>query len=492
MIIKNNLDEIENYLVDASNFHGNCEAVYFPESKEEVVQILKEMNDKKKPVTVAGNGTGLTGARVPQEGVVISTEKLNKIVEVNETEKFAVVEPGVVLSDFIKVVSDKELLYPPDPTEKNCFIGATIATNASGEKTFKYGPTRDYVMELEIVLPTAEMLTLTRGKEIAKDYSLKMQTDSGKEIQLDIPVYKMPSTKNTSGYYCKKNMDAIDLFVGSEGTLGIITKAKLKLLSTPEKIISCVVFFNDEKNALSFIKEARNISLNTRLRTDERTIDALALEFFDVNALNFLSGSYSQIPEDAKAAVWFEQEVTHSNEETFFDYWIDLIKQFHGDEESAWFAVNNTDKIKLQEFRHSISAKVNEHITKNNLRKLGTDVAVPDANFEDLYFYSKKIVEEAGINYVIYGHFGDSHMHLNMLPGNSIEFETGKSIYRKICLRAIELNGTVSAEHGIGKVKKEFLIYMYGNEDIKKMIALKRSLDPNLILGRGNIFDIEE
>jgi len=492
MIIKNNPDEIENYLVDASNFHGNCEAVYFPESVEDIVHILKEMNDKKKLVTVAGNGTGLTGARVPQGGIVISTEKMNKIIVINEAEKFAVVQPGLILSDFIKGVSEKKLLYPPDPTEKNCFIGATVATNASGEKTFKYGPTRDYVLELEIVLPAGETLTLKRGEQIAKDYLLTIKTDSGKEIQLDVPGYKMPATKNASGYFCKKNMDAIDLFVGSEGTLGIITKVKLKLLAAPEKIISCVVYFNAEKNALSFIKEARNISLNTRLRTDERTIDALALEFFDANALNFLRGSYSQIPEDAKAAVWFEQEVTHSNEETFFDYWIDLIKQFHGDEESAWFAVNDADKAKLQEFRHSISAKVNEHITKNNLRKLGTDVAVPDANFEELYFYSKKIVEEAGLNYVIYGHFGNSHIHLNMLPKNNTEFDAGKSIYGKICLKAIELNGTVSAEHGIGKIKKEFLIDMYGIENIEKMITLKRRLDPNLILGRGNIFDIEE
>ncbi|MHB1687646.1 MAG: FAD-binding oxidoreductase [Ignavibacteriaceae bacterium] len=489
MIIKTNQDEIQNFVIDASNFHGNCEAVYFPASSAEVSQILKEADAKKILVTVAGNGTGLTGARVPQGGIVISTEKMNKVLEINKNEKFAVVEPGVILSNLLEMISGEKLLYPPDPTEKNCFIGGTVATNASGEKTFKYGPTRDYVLELEIVLPTGELLNLKRGAQTAEGYLLNLQTIDNKEIKIEIPNYKMPATKNASGYFCKINMDAIDLFIGSEGTLGVITKIKLKLLSVPEKIISCVVFFNHEKNAFAFIQEARNISINTRLRTDERTIDALALEYFDGHALKFLSEEYQQIPQDAKAGVWFEQEVTHSNEEIFFEYWMDLIKEFHGDEESVWFAVTDADKTKLQEFRHSISWKVNEYITKNNFRKLGTDVAVPDTNFEELYFFSKHEVERAGLDYVIYGHFGNSHMHLNMLPKNNSEFETGKTIYKNICLKAIELKGTISAEHGIGKIKKELLLAMYGKENIKKMIALKKTVDPNLILGKGNIFD---
>ena len=298
----------------------------------------------------------------------------------------------------------------------------------------------------------------------------------------------MPDTKNASGYFCKRNMDAIDLFVGSEGTLGVITKIKLKILPAPEKIISCLVFFNQEKNALAFVRQARNISFDTRLRNDLRAIDALALEYFDEQALKFLSEDYRQISGDAKAAVWFEQEVTHSNEESFFDNWINLIRKFNGDEESAWFAVTDADKIKLQEFRHAISLKVNEFISKNNFRKLGTDVAVPDLNFEELYYYSKNEVEQARLDYVIYGHFGNSHMHLNMLPKNNTEFENGKLLYKNICLKAIELKGTISAEHGIGKIKRELLLAMYGEENIKKMMSLKKQFDPNLILNKGNLF----
>ena len=488
MINKSNQDEIQKYLSDASNYHGSCQSVYFPENANDVSSILKEANAKKILVTVAGGGTGLTGACVPQGGIVISTEKMNKIIEVNETEKFAITEPGVILSDLLRIISEKNLLYPPDPTEKKCFIGGTVATNASGEKTFKYGPTRDYVLELEIVLPTGELLNLKHNEQAAELYSLDLHTAGGKRISVEIPEYQMPDTKNASGYFCKRNMDAIDLFVGSEGTLGVITKIKLKILPAPEKIISCLVFFNQEKNALAFVRQARNISFDTRLRNDLRAIDALALEYFDEQALKFLSEDYQQIPGDAKAAVWFEQEVTHSNEESFFDNWINLIRKFNGDEESAWFAVTDADKIKLQEFRHAISLKVNEFISKNNFRKLGTDVAVPDLNFEELYYYSKNVVEQTGLDYVIYGHFGNSHMHLNMLPKNNTEFENGKLLYKNICLKAIELKGTISAEHGIGKMKRELLLAMYGEENIKKMMSLKKQFDPNLILNKGNLF----
>ena len=492
MIIKNNIDEIQNYLLDASNYKGLCEAVYFPENRTDVIELIKELNAKHKTVTIAGNGTGLTGARVPQNGFVISTEKLNKIIEINENDKYAVVEPGVILADFINLVSEKKIFYPPDPTEKNCFIGGNVATNASGEKTFKYGPTRDYVLALEIVLPNGEILNIERGKHFADNYLMNLETESGNRILFEIPDYKMPeTTKNTSGYFCAKGMDAIDLFIGSEGTLGIFTKIKLKLLPEPEKIISCIVFFNDEKDAFNFIKEARNISLNTRLRSDRRTLDALSLEYFDERALRFLYSSYPSIPKSAKSAVWFEQEVTNSNEETFFEYWLNLISENNGDKDNAWFAFDDADKERLQEFRHSISLKVNEYVSKNNLRKLGTDVAVPDSNFEELYYYSQKVVEEAHINYVIYGHFGNSHMHLNMLPKTNEEYEIGKSLYSKICQKAIDLRGTVSAEHGIGKMKKSYLIEMYGQGNINKMVELKKKFDANFILGRGNIFDLQ-
>lgn len=277
MIIKKTQDEIQNFLTDASNFKGSCDAVYFPDNENEIAEIIIEANRSKTPVTIAGNGTGLTGARVPQTGIVISTEKLNKILEINSEQKFAAVEPAVILADLQNKVKEKNLFYPPDPTETNCFIGGTIATNASGAKTFKYGATRNFIEELNIILPTGEWLKLKRGGCKADQNILELKTESNKIITLKLPAYKMPLTKNASGYFVKDGMDAIDLFVGSEGTLGIITKAKLRLLPLPEKVISCVVFFNDETAAFNFLDTARSLSFEARDNNSKNEIDALAL-----------------------------------------------------------------------------------------------------------------------------------------------------------------------------------------------------------------------
>ncbi|MBK7631398.1 MAG: FAD-binding oxidoreductase [Ignavibacteriales bacterium] len=489
MIIKTNPDEFENYVIDASNFKGSCEAIYFPESAQDIISILKEANSKKTKVTVAGNGTGLTGARVPQNGIVIATDRLNKIIEINSDEFYALIEPAVLLSDFQKELKLQNLFYPPDPTETNCYIGGTVATNASGAKTFKYGPTRDYVIGLEIVLPDGEVLDLERGKQKAIGYALSLTTKSGENIYLQIPDYTFPAVKNASGYFVKKDMDAIDLFIGSEGTLCIITKIKLKLLPQLEDTISCVLFFDDETNALNFLEEARDTSYQNKKDNVNDKINALALEFFDERALKFLAKDFSAIPENAQAAIWFEQESTSDTFDTILEVWNILMQTHKVNEETAWFAFSEADKEKIKNFRHAISWKVNEYVARNNFRKLGTDVAVPDKSFREFYFTLQCWAKQSKIDFVAYGHFGNSHIHLNFLPKNDEEFNEGKKLYNQICEEAVRLGGTISAEHGIGKAKRDYLLMMYGEANIVKMAALKKSLDPNGILGIGNIFD---
>lgn len=488
MVIKTSPDEIQNYLVDASNLKGYCDAVYLPSDENEITEILKEANSKKQKVTIAGNHTGLSGGCVPQGGVVISTEKMNKILEINSENKSAIVEPAVILREFQSKARECNFLYPPDPTERNCFIGGTLATNASGEKTFKYGSTRVYVEKLDVVLADGDQLKLDRGKFKAEGYNLFIKTECKKVYKLQIPVINTPLTKNAAGYYSKKDMDAIDLFVGSEGTLGVITKAQLKLVPHPEQIISCIIFFNDEKNALQFIFDARNKSYQTRNEKSDNTIDALALEFLDEHSLNFIKSDYNQIPSDAKAAVWFEQEVNKDNEEVLFESWMKLVAEHKGNEESAWFAMNEKEKSEIQELRHTVSLKVADYLSQHNVKKLGTDSAVPDDKFLEFYYFCKEEMKKNKFAYVAYGHFGNSHLHMNMLPKNEEEYEKGKNLYRNIYRKAVELGGTVSAEHGIGKLKTDYLLDMYGEKVISKMFGIKKTIDSNLILGTDNIF----
>jgi D-lactate dehydrogenase (cytochrome) len=487
MIVKSKIDEIENYLVDASNTKGFCDSVYFPETVDDIVQVIKEANLNRIPVTVSGNRTGVTGGGVPAGGIVISTEKLNRIIDIDVKTRFTIVQPGVLLSDVEKVLKEKNLFYPPDPTEKYCFIGGNVATNASGARTFKYGATREFIKELEIVLPDGELLAVKRNDVLAEDFLLTLKTALGKIIKLELPDYKMPLTKNAAGYYCKKNMDAVDLFIGSEGTLGIVTKIKLKLLPLPLNEISCVLFFNSEENALQFLIEARNESFNSRKLNSADTIDATALELFDCNSLNFLRNEFSNIPANAKAAIWFEQHC-NKNEEALLEKWINLFLKYEGNEDEAWFAMTEKDKEQIINFRHAISVNVNEYMTINNFRKLGTDAAVPDDAFIDFYYAIKDEVEKEKLDYVIYGHAGNSHLHLNMLPKTEEEFEKGKLLYKRICNKAIKIGCTFSAEPGVGKNKREYLVEMYGEDNVNKMRLLKKTLDPNYILGVGNIF----
>jgi D-lactate dehydrogenase (cytochrome) len=489
MITKTEQNEIQDYLKDASNIKGYCDAVVYPENTNDVISILKRANAEKIKVTVCGNRTGLSGGSVPTGGIVLSTEKMNRILEINNEEKFAIVEPGVLLSDFLKELKPKELYYPPDPTELNCFLGGTVATNASGSKTFKYGPTRDFVIGIDIVLPTGEILVLERGKNFAQKSNLSLFTEIGSNVELIIPSVKSLPTKNTAGYFCREGMDAIDLFIGSEGTLGILTKIKLRLLPAPQKVLSAVIFFDSEIDGLNFIEESRDDSYNSRKNKLHFSIDALALEYFDKYALNFLRDDFPNIPEDANSAVWFEQEVKEESSNQITDLWIDLIEKHNGDQNHSWIAMNEKDKSQFVEFRHRISTKVNEFISSRNFRKLGTDFAVPDKELKNFYFQLKNDVTKTGLDYVIYGHFGNSHIHLNMLPKNAEEFETAKNLYNDMCLSAIKSGGTFAAEHGVGKNKKTLLYKMYDEKVIAEMWRIKQTLDPNLILGNGNIFN---
>src|ERR1051325_1715017 len=238
MFVKTQPDEIQDFLSDASHLRGgHADRVMFPESAEEVADILREGTRTKTQVTISGAGTGTVAGRVPFGGTVIATDKLNRIKSVtkNESGGRAIVEAGVRLIDLQRAAESEHLIYPPDPTERSCFIGGNIATNASGSRTFKYGPTRNYVERLRIALTTRDIIDLRRGDLYAHDRHITIPLPSGGVIEADLPSYEMPRVrKHASGYFVAPNVDAVDLFVGSEGTLGVIVEAEVRLLPKPE------------------------------------------------------------------------------------------------------------------------------------------------------------------------------------------------------------------------------------------------------------------
>jgi D-lactate dehydrogenase (cytochrome) len=491
--VKTQPDDLQNYLTDASNMQGgHAESLFIPESAEEIAAILREANDSKTPVTVSGARTGTVGGAIPFGGVVISLEKLNSITIV-KSAKTATVGAGVILADLQKAVEAEGLFYPPDPTEWSCQIGGTVATNASGARSFKYGATRNFVTGLKIVLASGDTVNIKRGALIASDGNLiELETEQGKQITIKLPTYERPDVrKNVSGYFNEQPLDAIDLFIGSEGTLGVITEIELSLLPKPEGFFSGIVFFAEEADLLAFVDEARELSFGNRKLKIVNGFDAALLEYFDANSLKFISEKFPETPTDAVGAIFFEQETTADSEDALLEQWNELLEKNNADLDRSWFTTSEQDREKMRAFRHALPVSVNERVVRNKQRKIGTDMAVPDANFAGFLRFYKQTLDASGLDYVIFGHIGDCHLHANILPKDESEAEQARHLYGRFIAQSIMLGGTISAEHGIGKLKSKYLQVMMGERYINEMAELKRVFDPNGILGRGNVFDLK-
>jgi D-lactate dehydrogenase (cytochrome) len=319
------------------------------------------------------------------------------------------------------------------------------------------------------------VLDLRRG-DVRADSDRRIRLGS---LEVKLPSYHLPKTrKNASGYFVAPEMDAIDLFIGSEGTLGVICEIEVKLLPKPEGLLSGVVFFADEADVLALVRDVREHS------------DARALEFFDRESLNFLRQKYPAIPGPAVAALFFEQETNEATEETVLSAWQALLDQHHALADS-WFATNEQDQAKLREFRHQLPVLMNEWFAHYRQRKVSTDMAVPDEAFPGLFRLYKENLQSSGMRYTIFGHIGDSHVHVNILPRDDDEGARARDLYVQFLKYAASVGGTLSAEHGVGKLKRDYLHFFYTGQQLREMAALKHALDPNGILGRGNIFSEE-
>jgi D-lactate dehydrogenase (cytochrome) len=527
MQIKSNPDQIQSFLADSSHMReGNAERVVFPESAEEVAEILRVATRENTPVTVSGAGTGTVGGRIPIAGLVLATDKLKQIKSLAREDRGGrtTVEAGVTLSDLQRFVESENLFYPPDPTERSCFLGGTVATNASGARTFKYGPTRNYVRRLKIVLATGDVIDLRRGQLHAmKDGRVEIPLPSGKSINAHLPTYHMPQTrKHASGYYVAPEMDVLDLFIGSEGTLGVVVEIEVGLLPKPEGLLSGVVFFSSEESLVAFVSEAREISLASRRPRDGEVsrlgpliekalevsvrqtnqpsvsdetvtsaIDARALEYFDRESLGFLRQKYEMIPSSAVGAILFEQETTPATEDSLMTEWLGLLERHNALVDSSWFATNEQDHANLREFRHALPVLMNEWFARHKQRKVSTDMSVPDEAFPGMLRFYQETLRASELRYTIFGHIGDNHVHVNILPRNDDEATKARETYLQFLRRAASVGGTLSAEHGIGKLKRDYLRLFYSEDHLREMAALKRAFDPAGILGRGNIFSEE-
>ena len=471
MIYKTDPQAISPYLQDASNYLGGfADKVVIPESIEELSSFLKTNTQQ---ITIAGAGTGITASRIPESGCIISLERFDSIG--NPENGIIDVGPAASLANVYKKLEATEYFYPPNPTESLASIGGTLATNASGSRSYKFGVTRDYVLEADIILADGNTINLKRGLTINNPLNIS----DGRQLFFPETTYKSPLCKNAAGYYVRPNMDWLDLFIGSDGTLGIFTRIRLKLEVRPSSFISGILFFHKEEECwdlVAFIK-----------KTNSKFINPCSLEYFDRHSLNRLRKKYANIPLPAQSALFFENDIDRqSDHDPALEAWFDYLKETSALSDS-WFAQSSSDLKRFHEFRHAIPVLLNEENSRLKRTKIGTDMAVPDAHFMNMMIFYKNELESSGIDYVIFGHLGDNHLHINFLPDEQ-DIQKAHELYARLVEQILEWNGTVSAEHGIGKLKKKYFLQMVGEKSLAQLKAIKEIFDPGFILGKGNIF----
>ena len=474
------------------------------------------MNNSKTPVTVSGGRTGIVGGAVPEGGALLSLEHMNQILSIgwddDSQEWRLTVQPGITLRELQERIATKnfgengnrcrdlsrflkdpdQYFYPPDPTEDSASLGGTIATDASGARTYFYGRTREHVRAIRVALMNGEILSLRRGEHHTSAADIvHLRHLDGTTTDIPIPGYERPQVKCATGFYSTANMDLLDVFIGSEGTLGVITEAEIALKKKPQSAIF-LAFFPSSTDATAFV---------IRLRASGKGMKSLvihSMEYIDNNSLRLLRENNEdralgiKLPE-TPAVTAILCEFAYNEAETAIQQLIDLLHEFHSPVDSAISGIGERDKDRLKRLRHAVPESINRIISRRKkdipgLHKLGTDTSVPDDKLPYLMELYDRKLRKSGLEHYLIGHIAENHLHVNILPRSQAELIEGESLVSDLAACAVALGGAVSAEHGVGKVKRALMKLMYSDAQINQMMSLKHALDPNWILSRGNMF----
>ncbi len=488
------------YMTDESRLdHSMAEAIYFPTTTEETACAVRQAAAAGDKIVVSGGRTGIVGgAVVAGPCAIISLEKIKpKPVVRSDNDRWLVkTGAGTTVAELADAVrsENSSLFYPVDPTEMSAQLGGTVATNASGARTLFYGPTRKLVKSITVVLADGRVLDLRRGEVTADGLKFEMEDADGNLRTLALPDFEMPRTKSTVGYFIEREMDAVDLFVGCEGTLGIITEMELLLAESPSENLYLCQYFDGEDRALDFVMGIMQ----------SETFSPLAVEYFDGNSVDLLrrkrqregaSSGVPILPEDVRVVVYTEFALNGPEEfEETAGFLMDLIASVGGCPEKSWAGCYRKDLEKRKAFRHTLPEEINSIIGQRKvetpeIHKVGTDMAVPLEGLREMMSVYRSSLEKAGLEHVIFGHIGSGHLHVNILPRSAKEVGEAKKLYMGFAREAVRLGGSVSAEHGIGRIKRDFLLIQYGEEIVRQMRNVKTFFDPAGTLNPGVLFE---
>ena len=430
------------YGVDALGKGHPPDVVVLPANTDQIASIARLCNTAHVPLVVRGAGTGFTGGAVPTcGGVLLSMERLNRILEIDELNLLAVVEPNVINADLQNAVEERGLFYPPDPASLNqSSIGGNVAECAGGPRAFKYGTTKRYVLALEAVLPTGDVIH-TGSKAV----------------------------KNVVGY------DLTQLLVGSEGTLAIITKITVRLLPKPPANATMLATFAGIRHAVDAVSEVIR-----------RRVVPAALELLDNDSLQAIEANLggALVPPGTGAALIVEVDGTSRGVQEDIDRVIEACRSVGAKEITR--ARDEADRDRIWSLRRQTSVA----LKATGLIKINHDVVVPKGRVPELFDVIAEMKRAYQLRVASFGHAGDGNIHVNLLirPGNADDTARAKEAERFLFTRVVSLEGSISGEHGIGFAKAAYLPIELSSDEIALMKRIKAAFDPNGILNPGKIF----
>lgn len=442
------------FAADASGIELLPDAVARPKEQAEVAELLRQASAERTTVTAAGGQSSMTGGSITDTGILLSLRGLDRVLEFDRDAMTVKVEPGIGVADLKRWLAAEGFLFAIDPTsEEEASLGGAIACNASGARSLRYGATRRHVVGLTVVLANGDVVELRRSR----------------------------IEKNTVGYFSVQ--DPIDWFIGSEGTLGIVVAAELSLMPLPERVTGLGVPFATQGDALAFVREARTAM-------DMGKLHPRCLEFLDVRSLGIVHEQEGGAQWLGEAFVYTEEE--HAGDrELDFDAWLALAEA-HAARSDDVLVFDNDAAIRTARLvRHAVPATMLERgnaFATDGGRRIATDWAVPYRQLGEALGIARDTAERHGIELpTVYGHAGNGHPHQDYVARDLAEVERVEQVVRETLRAILAMGGTVAAEHGIGKIKRQWLPLQFSPMQLRAMASLKHSLDPDGLLAPGNI-----
>jgi D-lactate dehydrogenase (cytochrome) len=514
--VQRDADVLRTVLEDAAHFPGgHAEGLVSAASEADVAQALAG----RTPVLPIGAQSSLTGGATPMGEIVLATTRLDKILEIHAGT--VRVEAGVTLTELDQALRRADRYYPPAPTFMGATVGGTIATNAAGAATFKYGTTRDWVNAITVVLPGGAVLDIERGVVRAHTDGYFEIVSGRRKARVPVPTYRMPQTaKLSAGYFAAPEMDLIDLFIGCEGTLGVVTAATLRVL--PVRPAMCLAFvpFALRAGAMAFVRQVRGLARDTWRAHDPNGIDVSAIEHIDARCLELLREDgvdrqcgvtipartemallvTLELPAGTSSARAYE-DIGNAREPDAAD---SPLRRFcklldaSGVLDDVEVAVPGDDAraAQLLAVREAVPAAVNQRVGRAKqtidarIEKTAADMVVPFDRLDELLTAYETGFGAYGLDVAIWGHISDGNLHPNVIPRSLADVDAGKAVILELGREAIRLGGAPLAEHGVGRnsVKQRLLEQLYGKEGIDEMRAVKQAIDPRWMLAPGVLF----